>query len=163
MNVALRPFSGPSPLLEMALGHEPVSASLPLSIAVGGREVDLGSALKLNAAASGVTGVALAQGLQIDWNATPLGGYPVWEFGLSVTNSADKTVSFTKLDSAALALQGGVWRVESFASAWGDEFRPQTGTTLHDSFFGVRSGRSGVCSFPRVPANIPWVVSFSAS
>ncbi len=142
MNVALRPFSGPSPLLEMALGHEPVSASLPLSIAVGGREVDLSSALKLNAAASGVTGAALAQGLQIDWNATPLGGYPVWEFGLSVTNSTDKTVSFTKLDSAALALQGGVWRVESFASAWGDEFRPQTGTTLHDSFFGVRSGRS---------------------
>ena len=32
--------------------------------------------------------------------------------------------------------------MESFASAWGDEFRPKTATTAHDSFFGVRSGRS---------------------
>ena len=142
MNVGIRPFAGAPSLLEMASGTNQISASVPLAIAVGGRSLDLNSALKLDSSASEVSGAALAQGLEVDWRAKALGEHPVWEFGLSVTNKTDKAVTFTKLDSAALQLQGDVWRVESFASAWGDEFRPKSGTTLHDSFFGVRSGRS---------------------
>ena len=142
MNAGLRPFAGDSSLLEMALGNDQVSVGLPLGIGVAGRSVDLNGAFALSSSTAGVTGAAQAQGMQVEWQAIGLGSYPVWEFGLSVKNVTNQPINLTKLDSSALALQGGVWRVDSFASAWGDEFRPQTGTTLHDSFLGVRSGRS---------------------
>ena len=125
MNVGIRPFAGAPSVLEMASGTNQISASVPLAIAVGGRSLDLNSALKLDSSASEVSGAALAQGLEVDWCAKALGEHPVWEFGLSVTNKTDKAITLTKLDSAAMHLQGDVWRVESFASAWGDEFRPK--------------------------------------
>jgi alpha-galactosidase len=142
MSTGLRPVAENSSLLEMVFDHEQISAAVPLGIGVSGKSVDLSGEFTMNLVADGLTGTAQVHGLLVDWHAQTLGSYPVWNFGFSVNNLTDQSINLTRLDSSALALKGGVWRVESFSSAWGDEFRMQNGTTLHDSFFGVRSGRS---------------------
>lgn len=142
MNVELRPDSGAAKLLEMIWSGNRISAAVPFGVGVEGQSVDLENRIVLSQSSSALEAVAVAEGLVLNWHARQLAKLPVWEFGLSATNATTSMLSLTRLDSAALALEGEIWRVESFASAWGDEFRPRLATTHHDSFFGVRSGRS---------------------
>jgi alpha-galactosidase len=142
MTFRLQTSAATSPLLELLVERDPVSSAIPFEVSISGQVVDLKSALRLSSSPTEATATAETQGVQLDWRAVQLSNYPVWEFRLSATNISSGQISLSRLDSAALGLQGGVWRVESFASAWGDEFRPKAVTTQHDSFFGVRSGRS---------------------
>lgn len=142
MTFRLQTSAATSPLLELLVERDPVSSAIPFEVSISGQVVDLKSALRLSSSPTEATATAETQGVQLDWRAVQLSSYPVWEFRLSATNISSGQISLSRLDSAALGLQGGVWRVESFASAWGDEFRPKAVTTQHDSFFGVRSGRS---------------------
>lgn len=142
MTFRLQTSAATSPLLELLVERDPVSSAIPFEVSISGQVVDLKSALRLSSSPTEATATAETQGVQLDWRAVQLSSYPVWEFRLSATNISSGQILLSRLDSAALGLQGGVWRVESFASAWGDEFRPKAVTTQHDSFFGVRSGRS---------------------
>ena len=142
MTFRLQTSAATSPLLELLVERDPVSSAIPFEVSISGQVVDVKSALRLSSSPTEATATAETEGVQLDWRADQLSSYPVWEFRLSATNISSGQISLSRLDSAALGLQGGVWRVESFASAWGDEFRPKAVTTQHDSFFGVRSGRS---------------------
>ncbi len=142
MKFRLQASADTSPFLNLLLGSDLISSALPFRAAIDGREVELKTSARLNCTESSASANAEAQGLQFDWQAIQLSSQAVWEFKLSAKNKSSAPISISRLDSAALALQGEVWRVESFASAWGDEFRPKIARTQHDSFFGVRSGRS---------------------
>ena len=142
MTFRLQTSAATSPLLELLVERDPISSAIPFEVSISGQVVDVKSALRLSSSPTEATATAETEGVQLDWRAVQLSSYPVWEFRLSATNISSGQISLSRLDSAALGLQGGVWRVESFASAWGDEFRPKAVTTQHDSFFGVRSGRS---------------------
>jgi alpha-galactosidase len=142
MTFALQPSASTLPFVELILGSQPVSAAIPFRASIGIQEIDLKADLQVGIHEASVSASAETKGLRLAWQAIQLSKHAVWEFKLSATNLSSAAISLSRLDSAALALQGGVWRVESFASAWGDEFRPKTATTAHDSFFGVRSGRS---------------------
>lgn len=142
MKFALQPSASTSPFVELILGSQLVSAAMPFRASIGIEEIDLKADLQVGLSNETVKASAETRGLQLDWQAVQLSNHAVWEFQLSATNLSSAEITLSRLDSAALALQGGVWRVESFASAWGDEFRPKTASTAHDSFFGVRSGRS---------------------
>ena len=142
MTFALQPSASTSPFVELILGSKPVSAAIPFRASIGIQEIDLKADLQVGIHGASVSASAETKGLRLDWQAVQLSNHAVWEFQLSATNLSSEAILLSRLDSAALALQGATWRVESFASAWGDEFRPKTATTAHDSFFGVRSGRS---------------------
>jgi len=142
MTFRLQTSAATSPLLELFVERDPISSAIPFEVSISGQVVDVKSALRLSSSPTEATATAETEGVQLDWRADQLSSYPVWEFRLSATNISSGQILLSRLDSAALGLQGGVWRVESFASAWGDEFRPKAVTTQHDSFFGVRSGRS---------------------
>ena len=142
MTFRLQTSAATSPLLELLVERDPISSAIPFEVSISGQVVYVKSALRLSSSPTEATATAETEGVQLDWRAVQLSSYPVWEFRLSATNISSGQISLSRLDSAALGLQGGVWRVESFASAWGDEFRPKAVTTQHDSFFGVRSGRS---------------------
>ena len=142
MTFRLQTSAATSPLLELLVERDPISSAIPFEVSISGQVVDVKSALRLSSSPTEATATAETEGVQLDWRADQLSSYPVWEFRLSATNISSGQILLSRLDSAALGLQGGVWRVESFASAWGDEFRPKAVTTQHDSFFGVRSGRS---------------------
>lgn len=142
MTFALKPSASTSPFVELILGSQLVSAAIPFRASIGIQEIELKADLQVGIHDASVSASAEAKGLRLAWQAVQLSKHAVWEFKLSATNLSPDAISLSRLDSAALALQGGTWRVESFASAWGDEFRPKTATTAHDSFFGVRSGRS---------------------
>jgi len=142
MKFALQPSASTLPFVELILGSQPVSAAIPFRASIGIQEIDLKADLQVGIHDASVSASAETKGLRLDWQAIQLSKLAVWEFKLSATNLSSAAISLSRLDSAALALQGATWRVESFASAWGDEFRPKTATTAHDSFFGVRSGRS---------------------
>jgi alpha-galactosidase len=142
MKVALQPSSGAAKELELLFGDNPISSGIPIQVAISGQLVDLAPEFEVKATPTGATASLKNQGIDLNWQAIQLGTLPVWEFKLTATNTGSETKTLTRLDSASLALSGGPWRVESFASAWGDEFRPKRATTQHDSFFGVRSGRS---------------------
>ena len=142
MTFALKPSASTSPFVELILGSQLVSAAIPFRASIGIQEIELKADLQVGIHDASVSASAETKGLRLAWQAVQLSKHAVWEFKLSATNLSPDAISLSRLDSAALALQGGTWRVESFASAWGDEFRPKTATTAHDSFFGVRSGRS---------------------
>lgn len=96
-----------------------------------------------------VTG-PVAEGLEASWSARRVGGQDVWELCAQLTNTGAATVRVTRMDAASLVLDRsrGQWRTTWFRSAWGDEFRPQHGSTRHDTFLDVRSGRSSHGSAP---------------
>ena len=142
MTFALKPSASTSPFVELILGSQLVSAAIPFRASIGIQEIELKADLQVGIHDASVSASAETKGLRLAWQAVQLSKHAVWEFKLSATNIGPHAISLSRLDSAALALQGGTWRVDSFASAWGDEFRPKTATTAHDSFFGVRSGRS---------------------
>lgn len=142
MTFALQPSASTSPFVELIMGSKLVSAAIPFRASIGNQEIDLKANLQVGTKDAFVSASAETQGLRLDWQARQLSKQAVWELKLSATNLSSAEISLSRLDSAALALQGATWSVESFASAWGDEFRPKIATTAHDSFFGVRSGRS---------------------
>ncbi|MGX5679761.1 alpha-galactosidase [Schumannella luteola] len=79
--------------------------------------------------------------LDATWTATLLGD-DAWEFGLELTNAGTETVAVTRMDPLAAHLDGGRWSTLAFVSAWGDEWRPVTGTTDYHHRLSTRSGRS---------------------
>jgi alpha-galactosidase len=96
--------------------------------------------------------VADRDGLAHDWTLVRIGSGGVWEIRLELRNASDAPVTVTRMDSCALDLDLGPdpthWRTNWYRSAWGDEFRPRHGTTRHDLFLDVRSGRSSHGSAP---------------
>ena len=83
-------------------------------------------------------------GLTGRWRARRVGDQDVWELTLVLRNQGPEALTVTRADPCdlRLALDGGHWRTHWYRSAWGDEFRPESGTTRHDAMLGVRSGRS---------------------
>ncbi len=83
--------------------------------------------------------------LTLEWSLAPIGAPEVCELTLTLRNDGDAPVSVTRMDAARIRLQTTAhdhWRTRWYRSAWGDEFRPRHGTTRHDTFLDVRSGRS---------------------
>lgn len=80
--------------------------------------------------------------LDADWTARRIANRDVWEFALTLTNTGDAPVTVTRMDPVAAQLAGGRWTTLAFHSAWGDEWRPVTGTTDHHHRLDSRSGRS---------------------
>ncbi len=89
-----------------------------------------------------VTGHLAGTAVSAHWSAQRLAGLDVWELGLVLTNSGSETVTVTRMDPIAAHLDGGRWTTLWFRSAWGDEFRPERGTTDHHTRIESRSGRS---------------------
>lgn len=81
-------------------------------------------------------------GLDALWTARRIGGRDAWELGLELTNASAEPITVTRMDPLAAQLAGGRWTTLAFHSAWGDEWRPITGTTDHHHRLGSRSGRS---------------------
>ncbi|MFM9876513.1 MAG: alpha-galactosidase [Rhodoglobus sp.] len=107
----------------------------------------------------------LLEGTELNarWSARQLADQPVWEFALVLRNDSDKPLTITRMDPLSLALAdhgraasndtdgaSGVWRSHNYRSAWGDEFRPESGHTGHDLVLESRSGRSS-------HGMIPWL------
>jgi alpha-galactosidase len=90
--------------------------------------------------------------LVIDWSATRVGEESVWELALAITNTGEGQIAITRADPLQMELPGD-WSLQSFHSAWGDEFRAQHGTTRHHTFVGSRSGRSSHGYSPLVIAH----------
>lgn len=92
--------------------------------------------------------VADREGLTRDWSTLRIGSGGVWEMRLALRNDGAEPITVTRMDACALTLRGPAagaavhWRTSWYRSAWGDEFRPRHGTTRHDLFLDVRSGRS---------------------
>lgn len=142
MNCQLRDSKQQPGAIELVFGSNVISSSIPFEAELDAKQLDLGKHGMLAFQGLAVSAEIQPQGLSLNWRANQIGTGPVWEFELTAENIGSSTLALTRLDSAALKLEGGPWQVQSFASAWGDEFRPNLGTTRHDSFFDVRSGRS---------------------
>lgn len=124
--------------LDIAVDGKSISKSIPFFVEIRGKSVtaNLEPGIQANS-------LSARQGsVLMNWKADQLGQYPVWEFKLNLENGGKQDEHFSRLDPLFLKLLGGAWQVNSFASAWGDEFRAQSASTRHDSYFGVRSGRS---------------------
>lgn len=89
-----------------------------------------------------VTGRLDGTTLDVLWSARRVADRQVWEFTLTLTNAGDAPVTVTRIDPLAAHLTGGRWTTLAFHSAWGDEWRPVTGTTDHHHRLDSRSGRS---------------------
>ena len=135
-------------LLQLFQDNETISQSVPFEVELAGSRLDVAGNITVEG--SGLAARYSSSDLVINWKAHRFSHPPVWEFELEVGNLGTENLFLTRLDAASLALRGDVWKVESFNSAWGDEFRPVNGTTRHDSFFGVRSGRSSHGGSPLV-------------
>lgn len=83
-------------------------------------------------------------GLEATWAVRRVAGRDVWEASLDLVNTSDRPVVVTRMDACALGLDcdDSHWVTRWYRSAWGDEFRPESGTTRHDTVLDVRSGRS---------------------
>jgi alpha-galactosidase len=90
--------------------------------------------------------------LVVTWSATRVSQESVWDVALSITNNANTETVITRSDPLQM-MWAGHWSVQSFHSAWGDEFRAQHGTTNHHTFLGSRSGRSSHGYSPLVIAH----------
>jgi alpha-galactosidase len=149
MNIELRPAGEHQELLGLFLDDQLISSSVPFEIEVDGRSIDFSADTSLFDGLS-ISAQQNQPALAVEWTANKLSEAPVWQFQLQAKNNGSETICLTRADSAAFALQGGAWKVESFASAWGDEFRPFHGSTRHDTFLDVRSGRSSHGKIPIV-------------
>ena len=89
-----------------------------------------------------IEGSLAGTALHARWSARRIAGPAVWEFALQLRNDDAKPVVVTRMDPLSLALCDGHWQTHWYRSAWGDEFRPESGTTRHDLMLDVRSGRS---------------------
>lgn len=148
----LQPSSDDSSLVELVVAGQRLGSLVPLAVDLAGSTAQLPETATSTAEAGSLQLEIKAGELQIKWRARQLGGYSVWECSAEISNTGSEPKNLTRLDSLALNLGTETWQITGFASAWGDEFRAQTATTLHDSFFGVRSGRSGHGQDPLVYA-----------
>jgi alpha-galactosidase len=126
--------------LALGLGDKPIAQLNPGSFEVDHREVG-----GVAAEPDGDLFVGPIVGaLHGAWTARRVGGQDVWELSARLENGGAEPMRITRMDAASLTLDlsRGHWRTTWFRSAWGDEFRPQHGTTRHDTFLDVRSGRS---------------------
>lgn len=87
--------------------------------------------------------------VRVRWTATRIAD-DVWELGLHLRNGGEVPVRVTRMDPLCLAMAGGEWRTHWYRSAWGDEFRPEHGSTRHETVLEVRAGRSS-------HGMIPWL------
>ena len=76
------------------------------------------------------------------WTARRIGAANVWEFGVVLTNRGEEPATITRMDPLAASLARGRWSTLAFHSAWGDEWRPVSGTTDYHHRLESRSGRS---------------------
>ncbi len=89
-----------------------------------------------------VTGVIEGTAVSAVWTARRIAEGDAWELSVVLTNVGTETVTVTRMDPLAGQLDGGRWSTLWFRSAWGDEFRPERGTTDHHTRIESRSGRS---------------------
>lgn len=89
-----------------------------------------------------VSGLLEDTTVAVRWTATPIGGEPVWELALDLTNTGDAPVSVRRMDPLAARLGGPAWSTLAFRSAWGDEFRPERDRSDRDVRIETRAGRS---------------------
>lgn len=141
MNCQLRGSQQQRGVFELVYEDLVISSSVPFEAELGRRPLTFEPG-DFAATTNSVSATLNPAGLELNWQANQIGSGPVWEFELTAKNRGASPLALTRVDSAALKLEGGPWKVESFASAWGDEFRPLSGTTRHDTFLDVRSGRS---------------------
>lgn len=83
--------------------------------------------------------------LRTRWSFERIGTSDAWELVLTLSNDGSSPAAVTRMDTARVRLEamgGEYWRTVWYRSAWGDEFRPRQGSTRHDTFLDVRSGRS---------------------
>lgn len=88
-----------------------------------------------------VRGLLAGTSVHADWTATRVTD-GTWELAVELRNDGAAPVAITRMDPVSLVLAGGHWDTHWYRSAWGDEFRPQHGSTRHDTVLEVRSGRS---------------------
>ncbi len=86
-------------------------------------------------------GTADAGGVTAEWSARAIDGPGAWELAMTVTNGSAEVRRVSRLDPLAADVPG-VWAASFFRSAWGDEFRPEAGTSAEGVHLEVRSGRS---------------------
>ncbi len=139
-----------SGLFELVYADQTISSGMPFEVEIEAGSVDFSEDFEVAATLGSLKAKNLQRGVEVSWQRRQISAGPVWELQLAVLNIGNSPLKMTRLDSASLRLGGGPWLVESFASAWGDEFRPQAGSTRHDSFFDVRSGRSSHGEVPLV-------------
>ncbi len=88
-----------------------------------------------------VRGLLAGTSVHADWTATRVTD-GTWELAVELRNDGAAPVAITRMDPVSLVLAGDHWQTHWYRSAWGDEFRPQHGSTRHDTVLEVRSGRS---------------------
>jgi alpha-galactosidase len=140
---SLQPSAAGSSRISLTVAGRELGSLTPFEIDIDGYPADIPEMADVSLGADALRLSLTAASLKINWVAKPLGTYPVWECVVEITNESTEPINLTRLDSLAIHLGTDIWEITGFASAWGDEFRALTATTLHDSFFGVRSGRSG--------------------
>jgi alpha-galactosidase len=91
---------------------------------------------------AGITGRIDGSEVFATWTANQLGDSAVWDCGLELENRGDTPVLIRRMDPIAARIAVPSWKTLTFHSAWGDEFRPITGTTDSEIRLDVRSGRS---------------------
>ena len=140
---SLQPSAADSSQISLKVAGRELGSHTPFEVEIDGLVPEI-PATALAAVESGLIQLKITSGsIGVSWTAKQLGNFPVWECAVEVTNQSANPLNLTRLDSLALHLGTETWEITGFASAWGDEFRALSATTLHDSFFGVRSGRSG--------------------
>ena len=80
--------------------------------------------------------------LRAAWTATRDRRATSGSWGSCCATTGPEPVRVTRMDPLSLTLAGGFWGCRWYRSAWGDEFRPQHGSTRHDTVLEVRAGRS---------------------
>ncbi len=144
----LRARSDDGGRVTVSLGDSILSDVSPLMVEVDGRvasewvEPAVSSATDELVALDG-TLAGLREGATVHaaWSARRVAGQPVWECALTLRNDGEHPVTITRMDPLSIET-GSIWRVESFRSAWGDEFRPVSGHLGHHTIIESRSGRS---------------------
>ncbi|MEQ1736051.1 MAG: alpha-galactosidase [Rhodoglobus sp.] len=136
--------AGPGELV-LALGDNDIfhaSRLVHLEVDAQRRESFEGATAEITDHLVTVTGSIADTTLDAVWTARRIGGASVWELGVTLTNRGDVATSITRMDPLAGRLAGGRWSTLAFHSAWGDEWRPVTGTTDHHHRLDSRTGRS---------------------
>lgn len=129
--------------LVVTLDGEPISDVPLLFVEVDRRPITTLDDPTVEAAADRITVAGRLTGTAVHamWSASRVAG-DAWELGLELRNGSGAPVPITRMDPLSLALADGPWTCHWFRSAWGDEFRPQRGSTRHDVVLDVRAGRS---------------------
>lgn len=129
--------------LAVTLDGQPISDGPLLLVEVGRRPFTTLADPAVEATADGVDVRGLLAGTSVHarWSATRI-TEGAWELAVELRNDGAEPVAITRMDPVSLALTSEHWQTHWYRSAWGDEFRPQHGSTRHDTVLEVRAGRS---------------------